>query len=113
MACVRKKLESMAPFEPDLMLTNCPGCNQVLDRGQWAVNETIGAAFQIPVLSYAELAGLLLGWDPYDVVGIQGHTVPLEPLLERIGIPRSPRPAYLRDEVPTAALATAARSDSI
>jgi heterodisulfide reductase subunit B len=113
MACVRKKLESMAPFEPDLMLTNCPGCNQVLDRGQWAVNETIGAAYGIPVLSYAELVGLLLGWDPYDVVGIQGHTVPIEPLLERIGIPPSTSPAFLRDLVPSAALASAARSDAI
>ena len=72
-ACLRKKLESMGPYEPDLMLTNCPGCRQMLDQEQWAVNELTGSNFQIPVLSYAELAGLLLGWDPYDVVGIQGH----------------------------------------
>ena len=98
MACARKKLESMAPYEPDLMLTNCPGCNMVLDREQWAVNELTGADFGIPVLSYAELAGLLLGWDPYDAVGIQGHTVPVEPLLDRIGIPPSPRPEFLSDE---------------
>lgn len=103
MACVRKKLESMAPFEPDFMLTNCPGCNQILDREQWAVSDLTGTHYEIPVLSYAELTGLLLGWDPYDVVGIQGHTVPVEPLLERIGIPPSPRPAFLRDAVaPTA-----------
>jgi hypothetical protein len=31
-------------------------------------------------------------------VGIQGHTVPVETLLERIGIPQSPQPAYLRDD---------------
>jgi len=30
--------------------------------------------------------GLLLGWDPYEVVGIQAHTVPVEPLLDKIGI---------------------------
>ena len=40
----------------------------------------------IPVLTYQELAGLLLGWDPYDVVGIDSHTVPVEPLLDKIGI---------------------------
>jgi len=39
------------------------------------------------VLSYSELTGLLAGWDPYDVVGIQGHTTPVEPFLEKIGIP--------------------------
>jgi heterodisulfide reductase subunit B len=87
LACVRKKLESMGPFEPDLILTNCPGCIQILDGEQWAVNELTGSDYRIPVLSHAELAGLLLGWDPYDVVGIDTHVVPVEPLLERIGIP--------------------------
>ena len=90
-ACARKKFESMAPYEPDLVLTNCPGCLHALDHEQWAVNELTGAKFQIPVLNYAELAGLLLGWDPYRVVGIQSHTVPVEPLLERIGIPSAGR----------------------
>ena len=97
-ACARKKFESMAPFAPDLIITNCPGCGLVLDREQWAVNELTGANFQIPVLNYAQLAGLLLGWDPYEAVGIQGHTVPVEPLLERMGIPQSSRPAYLRED---------------
>ena len=97
-ACARKKFESMAPFAPDLIITNCPGCSLVLNREQWAVNELTGAGFEIPVLNYAELAGLLLGWDPYDVVGIQSHTVPVEPLLERMGVPRSSRPAYLRED---------------
>ena len=98
-ACVRKKLESMAPYRPDLILTNCPGCSQILDGEQWAVSELTGTRFAIPVLNYAELAGLLLGWDPYLVVGIQGHSVPVEPLLERIGISPSTHPAYLHAEV--------------
>ena len=58
----------------------------VLDREQWAASELSDARFEIPVLNYAELAGLLLGWDPYDDIGIQGHSVPVEPLLERMGI---------------------------
>ena len=52
-ACARKKFESMAPYEPDLVLTNCPGCLHALDHEQWAVNEVTGANFQIPVLNYA------------------------------------------------------------
>ncbi len=112
-ACARKKFESMAPFAPDLIITNCPGCGLVLDREQWAVNELTGADFQIPVLNYAELAGLLLGWDPYDVVGIQGHTVPVEPLLDRIGIPQSLRPAYLRDGVGDTDATTATASSGL
>ena len=87
-ACARKKFESMAPWEPDLILTNCPGCLMVLDRYQYAVNQVTGADHHVPVLNYAELAGLLLGWDPCAVVGVQGHSVPVEPLLDKIGIPR-------------------------
>ena len=87
MACVLKKLESMEPWAPEAILTNCPGCNVMLDKEQWAVKELTGKTYDIPTLSYTELAGLLLGWDPYGVVGIQAHTVPIEPLLDKIGIP--------------------------
>lgn len=87
MACVLKKLESMEPWKPDAILTNCPGCNVLLDKEQWAVRQMTSTNYDIPTLSYAELAGLLLGWNPYDVVGIQAHTVSVEPLLDKIGIP--------------------------
>jgi len=87
MACVLKKLESMAPWKPDAILTNCPGCNVFLDKEQWAIRDLTGVDYGIPSLSHSELAGLLLGWDPYDVVGIQAHTTPVEPLLDKIGIP--------------------------
>jgi heterodisulfide reductase subunit B len=52
-------------------------------------------SFNVPVLSYAELAALLLGWDPYEAAGIQYHTVPVEPLLDRIGLPVVPSRAFL------------------
>jgi len=104
LACVLAKLESMAPYRPDLILTNCPGCNQMLDREQWAASAVTGERYAVPTLSYAELAGLLLGWDAYDAVGIQCHTVPVEPLLRQIGIPHDAR-AELEDvsEAPPAA----------
>jgi heterodisulfide reductase subunit B len=79
----------MAPFQPDLLITNCPGCQMVLDHEQWAVNALTGADFWVLVLNYAELAGLLLGWDPYEVIGIQSHSVPVESLLAQLGIPCS------------------------
>jgi heterodisulfide reductase subunit B len=86
MACVLRKLASMDPWKPDAILTNCPGCNVVLDKEQWAIKELTGATYDVPTLTYAELAGLLLGWDPYEIVGIQAHTVPVEPFLDKIGI---------------------------
>jgi heterodisulfide reductase subunit B len=86
LSSVYKKIKSMAPFEPDLILTNCPGCQVFMDKEQWAIFEVTGEKYFIPVLTYQELAGLLLGWDPYDVVGIDAHTTPVEPLLDKIGI---------------------------
>lgn len=105
MACVLKKLESMEPWQPDAILTNCPGCNVMLDKEQWAIRELTGKAYDIPTLSYTELAGLLLGWDPYEVVGIQTHTVPVEGLLDKIGIPydRTKRLTLVRSAAPEAA----------
>ncbi|MGA9640036.1 MAG: heterodisulfide reductase-related iron-sulfur binding cluster [Terriglobales bacterium] len=98
MACVLKKLDSMEPWEPDAILTNCPGCNVLLDKEQWAIEQMCGRTFNIPTLSYTELAGLLLGWDPYDVVGIQAHTVPVEPLLDKLGIPYDKSKEWLTKE---------------
>ena len=39
----------------------------------------------IPVLTYEELAGMILGYDPWDI-GLQVHQVPIEPLLDKMGL---------------------------
>ena len=49
--------------------------------------------FGIPVLTYEELAGLLLGYDPWDM-GLQIHQVTVEPLLDKIGIKFNPDDKY-------------------
>lgn len=87
MASVLKKMRSMYPFQPDFIITNCPGCQTFLDKMQLPISEITGENYNIPVLTYQEVAGLLMGWDPYKVVGIQFHNVPVEPLLDKIGIP--------------------------
>jgi heterodisulfide reductase subunit B len=86
----RKKFESMEPFEPDFILTNCPGCPMFLDRWQYTISEMEGKTYDkngygIPVLTYEELTGLLLGFDPWKL-GLQIHQVQIEPLLDKIGI---------------------------
>jgi heterodisulfide reductase subunit B len=97
-ASVNKKMESMEPFEPDFIITNCPGCQVHLDKQQWAIKELTGKEYFVPVLTYMELTGLLLGWDPYDTVGIQFHSVPVEPLLDKIGIPYDESKSWLGKE---------------
>jgi heterodisulfide reductase subunit B len=89
-ACSHKKFESMEPYKPDMILTNCPGCPMFLDKWQYAIAEMEGKTYGqngygIPVLTYEELAGLVLGYDPWDL-GLQVHQVSCEPLLNKIGI---------------------------
>lgn len=95
----RKKFESMEPFKPDMIITNCPGCPYFLDRWQYAISEMEGKTYGenghgIPVLTYEETAGLVMGYDPWDL-GFQMHQVSVEPLLDKIGIPYDPYSKYL------------------
>lgn len=89
LACSHKKFESMQPYKPDFILTNCPGCPMFLDRWQYVIKEMEGKSYGqdglgIPVLTYEELAGLVLGYDPWKL-GLQLHQVDVEPLLKKMG----------------------------
>ncbi|MDE6711982.1 MAG: heterodisulfide reductase subunit B, partial [Alistipes sp.] len=94
-----KKLESMAPYKPDFIVANCPGCAMFLDKWQYAIAEMEGTTYGenghgIPVLTYEEMAGLVLGYDPW-ALGMQMHQVDVEPLLEKMGIDYDPAAKYL------------------
>lgn len=107
-----KKFESMEPFKPDMIITNCPGCPYFLDRWQYVISEMEGKTYGqdghgIPVFTYEEVAGLVLGYDPWDL-GLQLHQVAVEPLLDKMGIKYNPEEKYkglnskdiLRPELP-------------
>ena len=34
----KKKFESMAPYKPDFILANCPGCAMFLDKWQYTIS---------------------------------------------------------------------------
>ncbi|MGQ9620723.1 MAG: heterodisulfide reductase-related iron-sulfur binding cluster [Bacteroidales bacterium] len=93
-----KKFASMKPYKPDAVLTNCPGCTMFMDRWQYTVKEMEGITYgegglSIPVLTYEELAGLVLGYNPWNL-GLQYHMVQSEPLLDKIGIEYNPADKY-------------------
>ena len=97
-ANTHKKFESMEPFKPDMIITNCPGCPYFLDRWQYAIAEmeekTYGEdGHGVPVFTYEEVASLVLGYNPWDI-GLQVHQVAVEPLLDKIGIPYDPDKKY-------------------
>ncbi len=88
----------MEPEKPDFIIANCPGCAYFLDRWQYVIAEMEGKTYGqngygIPVLTYEELAGLMLGYDPWDM-GMQLHQVAVEPLLNQIGIKYAPEQKY-------------------
>jgi heterodisulfide reductase subunit B len=99
LSCSKKKFDSMESYKPDLIVTNCPGCPYFMDRWQYVVSEMEGKTYGenghgIPVFSYEELAGLALGYDPWDI-GLQTHQVSSEPLMIKMGIPFDPAKKYL------------------
>ena len=58
-----------------------------LDKWQYTIAEMEGVTYGqdgrgIPVLTYEEMAGLVLGYDPWEL-GMQMHQVDVEPLLEK------------------------------
>lgn len=98
-ACSKKKFDSMEPFGPDMIISNCPGCPMFLDRWQYVIKKIEGKTYGkngegIPVFTYEEVAGLVLGYDPWDL-GLQMHQVNCEPLLDKIGIEYDPDDKYV------------------
>jgi len=94
----KKKFESMQPYQPDMIITNCPGCPMFLDKWQYTLSEMEGKVYGkdgrgIPVFTFEEVAGLMLGFDPWDI-GLQVHQVGCEPILDKIGIPYDPEKKY-------------------
>ena len=95
----KKKFDSMEPYKPDFIVANCPGCTFFLDRWQYVIAEMEGKTYSenrygIPVLTYEEMAGLMLGFDPWEM-GMQLHQVSVEPLLDKIGIKYNRKEKYL------------------
>jgi len=65
-----------------------------MDKWQYVIAETENKTYgqdnhAIPVLTYEELAGLVLGYDPWDL-GLQMHQIDCEPLLRKMGIEYNP-----------------------
>ena len=94
----KKKFESMQPYEPDFIVTNCPGCTAFMDNWQYTIAEMEHKTYDkkgygIPVLTYEEMAGLLLGYDPWEL-GLQLHQVQSERLLDKLGIHYDPNEKY-------------------
>jgi len=79
-----EKLMSLKENEVDVLLHMCPNCQLQFDRNQKVIGESLGTEFNIICLNISQFLALALGADPYKEVGIQTHTVPVEPIFNKI-----------------------------
>jgi len=87
LAVTADKLLALKENEVDILLHMCPNCQMQFDRYQPYIEEKLETKFNIFHLNISQFIALALGADPYKVLGIQTHTVPIEPLLKRLKQP--------------------------
>lgn len=78
------KLESLKNSNVELLIHMCPNCQMQFDRYQDKIAEEHDTEINTYHLNIAQFIALALGADPYKTVGIQTHSVKLEPFVEKI-----------------------------
>jgi heterodisulfide reductase subunit B len=78
------KLLSLKENNVDILIHMCPNCQMQFDRYQPKIEKMLDTKFNIVHLNISQFIALAMGADPYKVIGVQTHTVPVEPLLEKI-----------------------------
>ena len=84
LAVTAEKLQALKNNKVDLLVHMCPNCQMQFDRYQPYIEEKLETEFNIFHLNISQFIALALGADPYKILGIQTHTVPIEPLLKRL-----------------------------
>lgn len=79
----RKKFKSIVEAQPDIIVTQCPGCTFNMDYLQESALEELKIENNIPVLNIAELLALLIGAQP-ETIGLDMHAVDIEPFLKKL-----------------------------
>lgn len=78
------KLLSLKENNVDILIHMCPNCQMQFDRYQPKIEEMLNTKFNIVHLNISQFIALAFGADPYKVIGVQTHTVPVDPILEKI-----------------------------
>ncbi len=87
LAVTAEKLQALKDNNVEILLHMCPNCQMQFDRYQPYIEDKLETEFNIFHLNISQFIALSLGADPYKVMGIQTHTVPIEPLLNRLKQP--------------------------
>ena len=84
LAVTAEKLQVLKENKVEILLHMCPNCQMQFDRYQPYIEKKLETEFNIFHLNISQFIALALGADPYKILGIQTHTVPIEPLLKRL-----------------------------
>jgi len=84
MKVTQDKLLSLKDKKIDILIHMCPNCQMQFDRYQKFIGKDLNIDFNIFHLNIVQLIAFVMGADPYKVIGIQTHTVPIEPLIEKV-----------------------------
>ena len=87
LAVTAEKLQALKDNDVEILLHMCPNCQMQFDRYQPYIEEKLDTKFDIYHLNIAQFIALAMGADPYKIMGIQTHTVPIEPLLKDLKQP--------------------------
>lgn len=79
-----EKLESLKENDVDILLHMCPNCQMQFDRNQEAIGKSLETEFNITCLNISQFLALALGADPYKVLGVQTHTVSVDPIIKKL-----------------------------
>jgi heterodisulfide reductase subunit B len=97
LAVTTEKLQSLKENHVEILLHMCPNCQMQFDRYQPYIEEKLETNFNIFHLNISQFIALALGADPYKILGIQTHTVPIEPLLKRLKEPINLKEGQIED----------------
>ncbi len=84
MKVTSEKLLSLQDENIDILVHMCPNCQMQFDRYQPFIGKELNIDFKMMHLNIAQLVAFVMGSDPYKVMGIQTHTIPIEPLIEKV-----------------------------
>ncbi|MHA1277253.1 MAG: CoB--CoM heterodisulfide reductase iron-sulfur subunit B family protein [Candidatus Helarchaeota archaeon] len=80
------KLMSVKNAGAEVLINMCPMCAFQFDRSDALIEKAMTKKIGIIHLNIAQLLALSMGADPYKVVGIQTHSVKVEPILKKLKI---------------------------
>ncbi|MFX1293441.1 MAG: CoB--CoM heterodisulfide reductase iron-sulfur subunit B family protein [Promethearchaeota archaeon] len=86
LAAAFDKLMSVKNMGAEILINMCPMCAFQFDRSDALIEKAMSTKIGIIHLNIAQLLALSMGADPYKIVGVQTHSVKLEPILKKLKI---------------------------